>query len=700
MVKEALKTIKCKLKDIFYDDTCYEKFLNCIKRTNLLSFNAYNFMRFYILRKFNNNEQLEDIDLTFIRGIYEVMTLDSRGPKNKNSFDDLTNSFDEFTKITEIREIDASNLSNILDDEYVKILTSYRNNIKMNFFKHLYWFVNKASGVPEIPKIAKENYFKLSVDEQKKYTEMRKKIGEKRKLMFSQLKQVKLDILDDTLKSLEDYHTLIIDIRDYILPKRENISLMDDVKENPFKYLKAMLKMERELEESNDKVYQTLPLRTEFSLKYVSFNTGAIKDIFGEVHNGLLHKQVWNKYFKFNWNKFKIKNYVFNEQIQTDGFSVSIIFREKKNFAKKQNTHEKMAKASKEGKRILKTMTKKDIEKRNKEKERQKELKKDANRAIKKKQKEEFKRLPKERQNEIKLNKRIQTMEFPYLVDLLNDKTFKKRMKLKLKEGKLCFGDPGNKAPITLNGTNGIFNYRNRRRNLAIKRSKYNRLIQNKTNKIFGNRTLKKLYGKLKTLSTKTSDVTKFNEYLKIKYKLLRIIMRKQLNEYRDYLMKLRWFSYINKRRHEDKLLNEIEKKYGSDTVFVLGDWSRKDKIKGLSAPNMGIKRLLDKRFEVYLIDECGTSKRNHITKEEMKHPKVDIKIETKEGTKTISKEIYSVFMFTTKDETKGYINRDYNATINMKTITESEINGKGRPKCFQRQKTSDSSKEGSKNNK
>ena len=64
-----------------------------------------------------------------------------------------------------------------------------------------------------------------------------------------------------------------------------------------------------------------------------------------------------------------------------------------------------------------------------------------------------------------------------------------------------------------------------------------------------------------------------------------------------------------------------------------------------------------------------------------MVHPRIEI-------AKGYSKEIYSVFMFKTENNTTGYINRDYNAVLNMKTITESEINGTGRPKEFCREAT------------
>ena len=150
-------------------------------------------------------------------------------------------------------------------------------------------------------------------------------------------------------------------------------------------------------------------------------------------------------------------------------------------------------------------------------------------------------------------------------------------------------------------------------------------------------------------------------------------------------------YSYINKVRHEDKLLNEIEKKYGKDTIFIIGDWSNRNScIKGISMPNMGMKRLLKKRFEVYLIDEFNTSKINHITHTEQEHLKIPECVQMqpinvpKSGPQKVE-EIYSVLTYQMKHKRMGCINRDFNATLNMLRIVKSLIDGNGRPKDLMR---------------
>jgi hypothetical protein len=98
-------------------------------------------------------------------------------------------------------------------------------------------------------------------------------------------------------------------------------------------------------------------------------------------------------------------------------------------------------------------------------------------------------------------------------------------------------------------------------------------------------------------------------------------------DKYNDYINKLKWHAFINKRRlrklsrpsrdrHEDNLLNQLTAVYGKDTKMVIGDWGNKCRLSYISTPNVGIKRLLKKRFDVYHIDECCTSKLHYKTHE------------------------------------------------------------------------------------
>ena len=60
-----------------------------------------------------------------------------------------------------------------------------------------------------------------------------------------------------------------------------------------------------------------------------------------------------------------------------------------------------------------------------------------------------------------------------------------------------------------------------------------------------------------------------------MKYTKQKLSLKNKINNektYNEYLKKLKWFSYVSTKRHEDKLLNELENKYGK-SIFIIGDY-------------------------------------------------------------------------------------------------------------------------------
>ena len=78
-----------------------------------------------------------------------------------------------------------------------------------------------------------------------------------------------------------------------------------------------------------------------------------------------------------------------------------------------------------------------------------------------------------------------------------------------------------------------------------------------------------------------------------------------------------KWYSFINKKRTEDNMLNKIEKTYTKENIVIIGDWSIGKQMKNfISTPNLSLKRKLQERFRVYDIDEYRTSCLNYKTEE------------------------------------------------------------------------------------
>ena len=687
MDKETIKTIKCKFKSILHPEKDYEKLFSCIERTNKITFSGYHLLRLYLLKLFENDEEFPEITTKLVKQVFKILSKNSSGPKLKESSDFLMDSCDKFMKYAGLTEkFSATNLSYLLNEEETKVVVSYTNNIKLNFQKYLYQYINEIYQVPRCVKLSKKDYIKLSNEEQIKHKITNLEIAKKRKTNLEELRSVKKDLLMCTLNSDKKFEKLIKDVRENVFPKITEKTILDDVDKHPFNYLKPMLKMNQLLETKNYKMFQALPLRTDMCNKFVSLNTSAIRDIFGEIKldktEEISNKELWVKCFNINFRKMKIKGYAFNGLICTDGVSVSISFMKLEQLKKKHEIHIKMAKASKEAKLKIKNMT---LDELNKNKKKMEELKKKHKKSINeqiRKKKEDFKKLSKDEQEEIKHNIKMKNNEFNYITEVIKDEKIREHLVQQLKKKKIVVCDPGCRAPLTMLGETGKFNYRKRRRIKDTKRIKYTKLRQSKLDKLLKNKTISGLNNLLTKTSNRTTKAEIFKNYIKTKFKLMEKIGKEKLDEYGNYLNKLKWFSYINKKRHEDTLLNEISTKYGNDATIVIGDWSKADHIKGMSSPNMGMKRLLKKKFEIYLVDEFNTSKLNYLTKEPMKNLEISVDVKDKEGVvlRTHLKKLYSVFTYQMRNKNLGVINRDYNATLNMFRIVSSVINGKGTP--------------------
>ena len=150
--------------------------------------------------------------------------------------------------------------------------------------------------------------------------------------------------------------------------------------------------------------------------------------------------------------------------------------------------------------------------------------------------------------------------------------------------------------------------------------------------------------------------------------------------------------------------MKNIKEKYGADVIIIMGDWSSKginNKLKNNKpTPNLGLTRMLSKRFELYLIDEYKTSQLHYETEEKtgnlwVKEIKISKKKKKKRKKKKKKKDklkpllegvkIHSVLSYQTKSKRKGFINRDNNATRNMVKIVKHIFEFKERPKIFTR---------------
>ena len=139
---------------------------------------------------------------------------------------------------------------------------------------------------------------------------------------------------------------------------------------------------------------------------------------------------------------------------------------------------------------------------------------------------------------------------------------------------------------------------------------------------------------------------------------------------------KLKWRTWIYGRKSEDKFLNRIEETYGKKENLLLcyGNWSNNKQMKYIMpTKGIGLRRTVEKKFNVVLVDEFRTSKLCSKCNCELEHYNNLHRVLVCRGCKSSGSE--------SKNTT--FMNRDMNACMNMLHISKSWIQSKIRPKQF-----------------
>jgi len=196
-----------------------------------------------------------------------------------------------------------------------------------------------------------------------------------------------------------------------------------------------------------------------------------------------------------------------------------------------------------------------------------------------------------------------------------------------------------------------------------------------------------------------SNDYKQFNSYFLIKMKIHNEL-EKLYNDER--LNKLKWMLFINEKRSENLLVNDIKKKFGEKIVLILGNWSMNKKgIKSTAVPNKKYENILKRNFITLKINEFRTSIIHNKTEKRCENliKKYDIKKETiksiylLEGLKIKNKDkyekvikdkrIHKILVCKTNEKLNEYVNRDVNSVKNMKKIVSLYISTNYKPKTF-----------------
>ena len=630
---------------------------------NKIVIQACQFINLYFIYLYDNNKEFPKIDTKFIMAIFKTITIrdSTKGKPPSEETKQLMIELDEFYNkyykqcIIENDIMNDTKLNFIMAYEAIDIIKNIKNNITEHFKDYVNKFVNQSFEV----KFLIQDINNLGFD-----TETTKAI---KNSIYADLRKVKNDLLkiDDDFKSDEMFHKWIKTHKPFILRKNKlsKNSIDYDLCANPLDYIKSLFYMNVELEKINQqrikeekdqfKLFQVIPQRTSIKANYICIDTSGLINLVIEENSieylsnvEKYQKELWNKNFKISQKEFKRKTYQFNYMIKTDGVGCSVLLVKLK-----------------DGKPI--------------------EITQKMQRELKQKLESRDKYI-----EDVKITNDIKNKRIVCLDPNMNDIFYAVSKEIKPK----IIVDDNNRLRLENEEEIITFRYTQNQRRLETRNKKYNKL-QDKINKDkkINNKTVKEIETELSKFNSKTCDFNNFISYCKKKNEINRLLF---LHYQEEVFRKLKFNRYTNTQKSESKMIKNFSNKFGKpeDCIVVLGDYDKGEhNMKGKEPIiNRRIRKIFrNNGYKVYMINEFRTSKLCNVCesccspflKRESHKPK-DINKKTKKG-KLI--EVWGLTLCKNKNCSLIH-NRDKNSALNMYKISQSMLNGKGRPEKYCRE--------------
>ena len=608
---------------------------------------GWQFLKSYLIDKDVHALPFPTINEALFLNIMKTVAYPGRNVENMvtesvDTKDDLRNfynsTFSELTSIHPSYYIKGY----ILSQHAAQMMTCLETNISTHFIDYLFKYVNCKWKKPQEAIIHK---IKDKAERKKAY-----------QLLNADIQHLKSDLIEDRIKNSDPrYHEWIRTEREFLFPKNIEISVAYDLKCRPIEYLKYAIYINQQIEKLGYRPYQVIPQRTSMVPRNIILDTCGMvqiidKDVapklFGKRKTDLNknsrtnHNLVWGNVLDIKLSnptdpltKENYDDYVFHNQIQTDGISCSLLYILKKHEDKTYGKHYD-----------TKTEKKKKADK----KKRSDALKKG-----------------------IILEEEAEEREFQRLRDFNAEQC----AKYTKENYKILVLDPGKIHPICMldeNDRRFQYSARQRRVETYTKRSKE---ILEREKKICGINEKEQI---LSYVSRRTLNPNGISAYIRVKNGVM--METKEFYEH-PTLRKMAFRRYVWTKKSEHSLLKRIESRYlspqeirdGRKVVIFHGDYSRTSQMRGcIPTPNIGIKRLLKSKFEIVDVDEFRTSKLYCKTEGILKHHQIRRK-----------HHLHSLHeVLTPKEETdcRIFVNRDINACMNMFKIVRQHFLNQTRP--------------------
>ena len=340
--EQVFRIVKCPLKCVLKKyKTLHPIIEKAVIDINEIVILSYQCIRMYLLNKLHHNQEFPKINKQFVLDIIKTVSSPNTKKGQKTNEENIKNASgksdikqfynDVFSKLVDKKPC-YSNKSFIITQTANEMITCIKTNISTHFVKHLFKYINCLFKEPKTFEIKKE------------------KDKEKRKELYKELNQeirdLKSDLINNKIEnSKKEYHSWIKQNKGFLFPKTIKNSIAYDVKCNPEKYIKYSFYINQKIEELGKRPYQTIPQRNNIVPKHIVLNTPSIIDLINDkkqmifqykksdlvLHAKKYQKHIWSKILKLEKKPiFNQKEYVFYNQIITDGFCCSLLFILKK----------------------------------------------------------------------------------------------------------------------------------------------------------------------------------------------------------------------------------------------------------------------------------------------------------------------------------------------------------------------------------
>jgi len=623
---DYFKCVKIPLKHVLKNpEINLPKITNAVIRCNKIVINTLMFMKLYLLDYFEKNNKLPEIDKVFVNSCMKILCNESvNGRPPKQEIKELKD------KLIEFYSSDYKPLIKDTDLDYAHLNTvldyltiGIITMYENNIKLHYVEYVERYVNI-----IWKKKEIITKIKEENKNEEKQKELINE---FCIQLRKIKIDILEPITeyKSNEEYHKWIKEIKKVITPNKDKYqkdSLYYDLQCSPQDYLPCMIRMMKEIEKDKIMIYNVFPMRNDIIMKNIKLDTTTL------VHLLLTPKQGNKTDYLLEGNLKKNENEIWKFFFRT----------ERQCFKKPKYTFHHMIETDGVGCSIL--LLRNDMI---------------------------GKRIP---------NIKVKTNNEQYIDELTNYTDIKNK--------KLVCYDPNLSDLIYCvdndNKDANEFRYTQNSKRKECKIKKYAKIILNFKKEKIGKKTVIEYETELSKLNRKTLDVKDFKKYIKKKSE----INNKLYKFYEKYIFrKLKLNGYINRKKHEQKMINNFKKIFGksNEVIICAGDFEQKQHMKYKEpVKGKGIRKLFrENGYKLYLVDEFRTSMMcSKCQKEKGKCEKFMIH----KNPKPYRSGDILVHGLVKCQICSGVWNRDVNGATNIWRIANNIIQGYERPKYLCRE--------------